>query len=465
MRILGVSEGYHDAAACLIEDGEILYAEHSERISRKKNDKWLTDSQLRIPRDKTIYYEKPFRKNLRRFFKSGQKTQWPRKELKIDKKYSHHWSHAAAGYYTRPFPEEPVCVVIDAIGEWDTASIWYKGKKVWSRIYPWSLGLFYSAVTKHLGYTPNQDEYIVMALAAGGNRFKVGSMDNLLDYNLHRGFEGIEEVKDQLNFRWPIIPMEKEDIAASAQHTLENEIKEIMVRASQYSSYLVYGGGVALNCVANTNVVAKIFDPTKIWIFPSPGDAGSALGAAAAYYGKPLNMKGIYLGHDIQTKINPRDVTQHLSKYGVVGIANGRSEFGPRALGNRSLLADPRRDIKDTLDRIKKREGFRPFAPAILGEYFDEYFKGPKNEYMQYVSKIKYPRDEFKGTHHIDNTSRVQVVRKDSRSILRPILEEWYDKTGCPMLINTSLNVKGEPMVNNRSDAKLAEFRMGVKVF
>ena len=140
----------------------------------------------------------------------------------------------------------------------------------------------------------------------------------------------------------------------------------------------------------------------------------------------------------------------------------GRAEYGPRALGNRSLIADPRLDIKDTMNKIKRRQAFRPFAPAILEEYAEDYFEGPMNEYMQYVAKAKH---HYKSVTHVDGSARVQVVKPDCSSILRPILEEWYEKTGCPMLLNTSLNIKGQPMVNTVQDADEFETHYKVKVF
>ena len=158
-----------------------------------------------------------------------------------------------------------------------------------------------------------------------------------------------------------------------------------MQKAKKYSDYLCYGGGVALNCVANTKVQPMFKD---VWIMPNPGDAGSSLGAAAAMQDKMLSWIDPYLGYDIRREVNVKEVVSHLLEHSYCGIANGRAEFGPRALGNRSLLADPRRDIKDTVNQIKRRQKFRPFAPAILEEYADKYFEGPMNEYMQYVAVI-----------------------------------------------------------------------------
>jgi carbamoyltransferase len=432
--ITGVSEGFHDAAICTINDGEILYASHAERHSKIKNDKHLYPS-MEI-KGTSVFYEKPFIKNLRRIY-AGQK--WKQRQ-KYNHYISHHWSHAAAAYYTRPFTEEPVCVIIDAIGEWDTCSIWYNKKKVWSLKYPKSLGLFYSAITKACGFKPGEDEYITMGMAAyGDTRYQFNPY-----HNYHQGglFEGSPE-----------------DLAASAQKIIEDEIIKIMKKARQYSSYLCYGGGVALNCVANSKI-CPMFD--KIWIFPNPGDAGSSLGAAAAYYDKPLNWVDPYLGTEIKQKINPKEVAQYLIVKSLCGIANGKAEFGPRALGNRSLLADPRLDIKNTVNDIKQRQRFRPFAPAILEEYADKYFEGPMNEYMQYVAIAKH---DYNAVTHIDGTARVQIVKPNCNSILRSILEEWYELTGCPMLLNTSLNIKGMPMVDTIADAKEFERKYKCRIF
>jgi carbamoyltransferase len=195
---------------------------------------------------------------------------------------------------------------------------------------------------------------------------------------------------------------------------------------------------------------------------PSPGDAGSSLGAAALVQKKKLKWKNPYLGHDIKIGVNPRRVVDELLSRQICGVAHGKAEFGPRALGNRSLLGDPRCDIKDTVNRIKRRQKFRPFAPAILEEYAKRYFEGPMNEYMQFVAKAKH---DYSSVTHVDGTARVQVVRKHCGSIIRPILEEWYDRTGCPMLLNTSLNIKGKPIVNDWNDASEFERLYHVAVF
>ena len=441
MKILGLSEGFHDAGACLIEDEEIVSATHSERYSRKKNDRWLYPSQV-VEADVVSFYEKPWLKRTRQLY-AGQG--WKRARTKYDVSFSHHKTHMAAAYYTRPFKEEPVCVVIDAIGEWDTASIWYKSKKKWSMKYPRSLGLFYSAITQYVGLKPMEDEYILMGMAAYGKPQVY--MDYVFEKNLHKGLGDV------------VLGSHEYHIAASAQEKIEREIFKIMNRAKQYSEYLCYGGGVALNCVANSKIRPMFKD---MWIMPNPGDCGSSLGAAALVRRKMLHWTGPYLGTNIDRDINPREVAQYLYDNAYCGVANGRAEFGPRALGNRSLLADPRRNIKDTVNKIKRRQLFRPFAPAILEEHADEYFSGPMNEYMQFVAEAKH---DYSSVTHVDGTARVQIVRKDCTSVLRPVLEEWYDKTGVPMLLNTSLNIKGQPMVDSWSDAEEFMREYNVKVF
>lgn len=452
MKILGVSEGHHDAGACLIENGDILHASHSERYSKIKNDKWLHSTQLALysEADLVAYYEKPFWKKTRQLY-SGQR--WERVSTAYDISFSHHKSHAAAGFLTSPF-NECIVLVVDAIGEWDTISVWkasYKNnipvfKKIKSWKYPYSLGLFYSAITRRIGLKPNEDEYITMGMAAYGEPIWVSDLRPYMYSNCHRGFDNI------------LPKARKEDLAASAQNMIENELLYIVKKYCSHTN-LVIMGGVALNCVANT----KIAETGKnIWIMPNPGDCGSALGAAALAYGKKLIWKGPYLGTNIEREINPEEVVNYLLNYSYCGVANGRAEFGPRALGNRSLLADPRRDIKDTINQIKRRQKFRPFAPAVLEEYTDKYFEGPMNEYMQFVAKAKH---DYSAVTHVDGTARVQIVKPGSNTILRSILEEWFNKTGCPMLLNTSLNIKGKPIVDSRSDADEFEKKYSVKVF
>ena len=452
MNILGISEGFHDAAICLIRNStKIHYASSSERYSGIKGDKWVHADQFpRSPSNQAnvvAYYEKPFRKNLRRLY-AGQKWQTPR--LKYDWCYGHHESHAAAGYYTAPFDDCNV-LVIDAIGEWDTISIW-EGKnthlkKIKSWKYPYSLGLLYSAITQSIGLKPNEDEYITMGMSAFGE--PIYDLSELLWENNHRGAREIWKDK------WQGYHIKEEDLAASVQALYEKEFLKLVEMCPKKN--LVIMGGCALNCVANSKIKGK-----NIWIMPSPGDAGSSLGAAALVLKEKLEWKHPYLGYNILKKINTNSVVKELLKNKVAGVANGKAEFGPRALGNRSLLGDPRYDIKDTVNEIKQRQKFRPFAPAILSEFADEYFDGPMNEYMQFVAKAKH---DFKSVTHVDGTARVQLVKKNCGSIIRSILEEWFEQTGCPMLLNTSLNIKGKPIVNTWDDAEEFSKKYNVNVF
>ena len=445
MNILGVSEGFHDAGICLLRNDRIHFASHSERHSRKKGDKWIHPTQLPTSKinkpDIVAYYEKPFRKNLRRLY-AGQKWQKPRHNY--DMYFGHHECHAAAGYYTSPFNECNV-LVIDAIGEWDTMSIWeakaglMKKKLSWK--YPHSLGLLYSAITERIGLKPNEDEYITMGMAAFGE--PKHNLEDQLWKNNHRGVGNI----------FP--DARSEDLAASVQDLYEREFLKLVEMCPHEN--LVIMGGCALNCVANSKIKNK-----NIWIMPAPGDAGSSLGAAALVLKKKLKWKNPYLGTLIARSVLVRDIIEELLTRKVCGVANGRAEFGPRALGNRSLLGDPRYDIKDTDNEIKQRQKFRPFAPAILEEYADEYFDGPMNEYMQFVAKAKH---DYSSVTHVDGTARVQVVKKDCGSIIRAILEEWYEETGCPMLLNTSLNIKGMPMVDTWDDAMEFSKLYNVQVF
>jgi carbamoyltransferase len=260
--------------------------------------------------------------------------------------------------------------------------------------------------------------------------------------------------------------LSNEDIAASAQTLLERLIGNIMQRARDFkwSTNLVYQGGVALNCLAN-RTLGNYFD--DIWIMPCPGDAGSSLGAAALVYGKRLHWRNAYLGHNIPGAYPVDDLVRGLLDDGIVGVANGRAEFGPRALGNRSLLADPRgTEIKDQVNAIKRRQQFRPFAPVILEEVADMYFDMPKgfdsSRYMQTVARCRHP-DLFPAIVHKDGTSRVQTVPRDGSGI-RQVLEQWDQHTGCPMLLNTSLNIRGEPMVNDLDDAKRFTQLYGIPV-
>jgi carbamoyltransferase len=480
--ILGISAGYHDAAATVINTrGDIVFAGHAERYSKKKNDANLNSgliwaiSDYGRAIDHIAYYETPWKKQLRQLY-SGQGIEWNRvttgqvlrEQLQgfyhgaTVSTHNHHLSHAAAGFQTSPYDRATV-VVIDAIGEWDTVTIWAahydngqaRYHPLWKQKYPRSIGLFYSAVTERIGLRPLDEEYITMGMAAWGKPQHVDAMNALLQENLHVGI-------DQT-----FLPTAKDtDIAASAQAVVEQEIYKVMQCARDFgwSRNLVYQGGVALNCLANRNL-GDYFE--NIWIMPCPGDAGSSLGAAALAYGQRINWTNAYLGTDIPGEYPVDALVDCLVSDRIVGVASGRAEFGPRALGNRSLLADPRGpDIKAKVNEIKRRQQFRPFAPVVLEEYADLYFEMPKgwvdSRYMQIVGRCKYP-DIFPAVIHVDGTSRIQTVPKDGSGIRR-LLERWMDQTGCPVLLNTSLNIRGEPMVNDRADADRFEQLYGVRV-
>ena len=363
--------------------------------------------------------------------------------------------------------------MIDAIGELDTISIYHASyddqgraryKKVWGQRYPHSIGLFYSAVTKAVGLKPMEEEYITMGMAAYGSGLGTAwlrdhCIESLIELrmrrNLHIGFDD-----DELSAYRP------EDLAAAAQHLAEQMVRNVILRARSLvpSDNLVYMGGVALNCVANARL-GDIYD--NIWIMPNPGDAGSSLGAAALSHGGRLHWRHAYLGHDIAGPYPIEGIVDHLCAHAMAGVASGRAEFGPRALGHRSLLADPRgSEIKDRVNAIKRRQKFRPFAPAILEEHVNDYFAMPRSfttsRYMQIVAQVKDSRS-FPAIAHADGTARVQTVPRDG-SGFRQLLEAWYERTGCPMLLNTSLNIRGEPMVNDRADADRFETAYGVKV-
>ena len=495
MKILGINALNHDAAVALIQDGEVLFAGHSERYSGVKNDsdlnKQLMGDCFRYGKpDKVAYFERPYLKKLRQL-KAGQYDEvlsiknLPSNYLKewIGNKpihyVQHHQSHAAAGYYTSPY-EESAIVVIDAIGEFETCTIWYAWgshfEKRYSLKYPNSLGLWYSAMTQRLGLKPQEDEYILMGMAGWGTvdeelKQKIrddffNDSDNPIDLkdNLHRGCLSWnpEYYKDDDSDEW------KFNIAANVQAICEEEIIKIFELTKQLvpeTDNCVYMGGVALNCVANS-IIARDHYP-NLWILPNPGDAGSSLGSAAYLFGEHINWTSPFTGYDIKGKYPTTKVLNQLLKGNIVGVASGRAEFGPRALGNRSLLADPRgNDIKDKVNVIKRRQKFRPFAPSVLEEHAHEIFDMPvrKSQFMQFTAPCKFPK-KYPAICHIDNTSRVQTVSKEDNPGYYNLIKRFYEKTGCPMVLNTSLNIKGKPIVNSYHDGIEFEKKYGVKVF
>ena len=480
----------HDAALAVFKDKKLVFASHSERYSRVKNDEYLNDNIIKEALaygqpDEIHFYEKPLLKKSRQLY-SGQYnlllSESPKSHLKkfginAKLKFSpHHRSHAAAGYYTSPFKDAAI-LCLDSIGEWETFTIWHGQNnslnKVYSQGYPNSVGLWYSAMTQRLDLKPQEHEYILMGKAALGD-YKKYYNDIKNDFfkklpntndpsivfknNLHRGC---------LSWR-PDLTSEQDyyDIAASVQKIYEEIFATILVwmKSNINSNNLVIMGGCALNCVANTMSFELYND---VWIMPNPGDAGSAIGCVLSNWNEHIDFPGAYLGHNINGNYPIEDVINKLLTDKITAVASGKAEFGPRALGNRSILADPRgKTVKDRVNKIKHREPFRPFAPVILEEHVHKYFnvnKGFKSPYMQYTVDCLEP-NKFPAIVHYDNTSRVQTVNKNDHPDLYKLLQMWYEKTGCPMLLNTSLNIKGEPLVNSKKDALRWSKKYGVEI-
>ena len=492
MRILGISSMFHDAAVSVVDRGEIVFAAHAERYSKQKNDPFINSDLINAALehgepDVIVLHEKHWLKCLRNIYAGNWSSlrepsaeKWIRdfypqlKHIPIISPYIHHETHAGAGVLTSGYSEAAV-MVIDAIGEFDTATIWHwrnnRLKKRHSVRFPHSLGLFYSAVTAHCGLKPMEDEYILMGMAAYGDpeQAKLIKQQMEADFftddhslrmrkNLQRGLPAGYDHHDDF------------DMAMAAQQICEERIYQYAHRAKQLtgSDNLVYMGGVALNCVAN----GALFDWFQnIHIMPNPGDAGSALGAAALFHhtctGETVKWPGAYLGYEIPGKYPVKRSLKSALAGEIFGVANGRAEYGPRALGNRSLMADPRGpEIKDRMNEIKKRQKFRPFAPVILEEHVHDYFDMPAgctSAYMQFVATCKYP-EQFPAIIHHDGTSRVQTVNQEQNPGLYELLTKFYKKTGCPMLVNTSLNIKGQPIVNDEADAQAFAEHYGVQV-
>ena len=491
----GISANSHDAALAVFADEKLVFASHSERFSGIKNDPHLDQNMIDYVRkqwgnpNKVCWYERPVVKSIRQLFAGQGLTFKENNVKKYLKQYgidvpiyynSHHRSHAAAGYFTSAFNDACI-IVIDAIGEFKTLTIWQGNadslKCVYGIDYPHSVGLWYSAMTQRIGLKPNEEEYILMGMAAYGDPIRLYN-DILYDFisfpdqsedgnllyikqNLHRG---CREWRPDL-----ITEQDMFDIAAATQAVYETVFDQTLKYARQLvdSENVVIMGGCALNCVANS-IAYKYYD--NVYIMPNPGDAGSAIGAVLAqhppwrhFQTQPFNP---FLGYDMGYQVDNKEIVDYLVENKICGLARGPAEYGPRALGNRSLIADPRGDnIKDKVNEIKRRQKFRPFAPAILAELADDYFDipGGSSPYMQVVARCKHP-ELFPAIVHYDGTSRVQTVEKDG-SPFRQLLELWYARTGCPMLLNTSLNIKGEPMINNQEDADKWSRKYGLPVF
>ena len=482
----GISANSHDAALAVFNNDRLEFASHTERFSGVKNDAHLNKEIINYARqwgepNEIVWYERPGLKTLRQF-RAGQGLRI--KENNINqylRSYgvsapvrfvSHHLAHAAAGFYTSPFNEATV-VCIDSIGEFESLTIWEangtKLKKSYTQSYPHSVGLWYSAMTQRIGLKPNEDEYILMGMAAYGDPSRL-FMDILDDFISKDGIGYSPRIKIKHNLhrgcKWwrPDLTTEQDmfDIAAATQKVYEYILTNTLLWASKNtkSKNLVLMGGCALNCSAN-HIAYKFFD--NVWIMPNPGDAGSAVGAVLAHKKTHIEMPHAFLGYNIEGEYPIDKLLSELKKTKIVGVANGRAEFGPRAFGNRSLLADPRgSDIKSRVNDIKQRQQFRPFAPVVLAEHYDANFEGHANSYMQFTSRCKHP-DLYPAITHVDGTSRVQVVHKDGSGIRR-LLERWFETTGCPMLLNTSLNIKGKPMINNLTDAQEFATMYNIKV-
>ena len=537
--ILGISCFYHDAAAALIRDGEVIAAAHEERFTRIKHDFdfprnairfCLEEAGISVPElDSVAFYDKPFLKFERilfsylatfpRSFRSFMQAMplwlrqklWVRhiirKELDYDGEIlfmQHHQSHAASAFYPSPF-EEAAVLTVDGVGEWATATFGVGRGHHLSLLkeirFPHSLGLFYSALTYYLGFRVNNGEYKVMGLAPYGeprflNRMREvlvalpdGSFRNNMRYFAYDyGLRMTNERFHRLFGAPPRKPGEEltqfhRDVAASGQALLEeillNMVRHVHKQTGQ--QYLCMAGGVALNCVANGRILRE--GPFEdLFVQPASSDAGGALGAALFAYHQLQNrpqrfvMKHAYLGSwfgsdavlnylqqsGIAYERLPEEklvtrVAGYLAEGKIVGWFQGAAEFGPRALGNRSILADPRRaEMKDILnEKVKHREPFRPFAPAILEERLSEYFEIDRpSPYMLLVARVKKP-EEIPAVTHVDGTARVQSVNERQNPRFYRLLRAFEAQTGCPVLVNTSFNVRGEPIVDSPHDAYL----------
>jgi carbamoyltransferase len=543
---LGISCYYHDSAAALLKDGHVIAAVEEERFSRKKFDdgfpkmaiEWcLKEAGINASQINSVaFYDKPvlkFERLLDNYIavaprglysfldvipKWIHKRLWIKHEIKKALKGfkgeiifpEHHLSHAAHAFYTSPF-EESAILTIDGVGEWSTASIGYAKNnsiKITNDIrWPHSLGLFYSAFTYFLGFKVNEGEYKLMGLSSYGKpKYYDLILNNLIDVkddgSIHLNMKYFAFTYDKVMTNkkfsdlFGIFPKTKNektlqihfDIGASAQKVLEDVILKMVNHVYEKTKMenLCIGGGVALNGVANYKIL-KEGPFENIHIPPSPGDAGSAVGAAQYLYHNYHNNEriietdpakriheNIYVGPSFSNEeiiefLDSKNISyesfdresllkktaQLIADGNIVGWYQGKMEWGPRALGNRSILADPRRaDMKDILNtKIKHRESFRPFAPSILEEHVSEYFDMDiPSPYMLMVSTVKKPK-VIPAVTHVDGTGRLHTVSKKSNPLYYDLINEFYLLTGVPVIINTSMNVMGEPIVNTPEQA------------
>ena len=546
MYVLGISCYYHDSAAALLKDGNVVAAVEEERFSRKKNDDGFPGHAIKYCMDEAgisgsdlvcvAFYDKAvlkFERLLDNYIAVAPKgfgsfidviPKWLHKRLWVKEEIKkhlggyngkiyfpeHHLSHAAYTFFTSPFTESAI-LTVDGVGEWTTTSFGSaRGTKIQLTTdlrWPHSLGMFYSAFTYYLGFKVNEGEYKLMGLSSYGKpKYYDLIMKELIDV---KDDGSLRLNMKYFSFTWDKVMVNKKfqelfgvprraedakteqihlDIGASAQLVLE----EILLKMARHIhektklKNLCLGGGVALNGVANYRLLKEgPFD--KIHIPPSPGDGGSAIGCAAFVYYSILNNEriieidnakmisnNVYLGPQysndeirsfLETYKIPyqryeredllKQTAKLISEQNVVGWYQGRVEWGPRALGNRSILADPRNaKMKDILnEKIKHRESFRPFAPSILEEHTSEYFElDIPSPFMLLVAKVKKP-DKIPAVTHVDGTGRLQTVSKQSNPLYYDLINEFYMLTGVPVLVNTSMNVKGEPIVNTPDQA------------
>jgi carbamoyltransferase len=572
MNILGLSAFYHDSAAALVRDGEVVAAAQEERFSRKRHDSdfpahavdyCLAAGGITVmDLDHIVFYDKPFLKFERlletylafapRGFRSFAKAipVWSREKLfqkdilrdELSRRMSdvdiesklmfteHHQAHAASAFYPSPFRSAAI-LTMDGVGEWTTTSVGFGEEKALSIHreihFPHSLGLLYSAFTYYLGFKVNSGEYKVMGLAPYGEP-KYASLirDHLIDikpdgsFNLDLSYFDYCTALRMTNEKFDTLmggpPRKPEewltqrhmDIAASIQSVTEDAVAQLVdsVVARFGTRDLCLAGGVALNCVANGKVL-RSGKVDRLWIQPAAGDAGGALGAALAayhlYLDKPRlshnsldGMSGSLLGPEFaQGEIEGRlraagaryevlaedaiidETAQALVAQKAIGWFQGRMEFGPRALGSRSILGDPRApDMQKRLNlKIKYRESFRPFAPSVRHEDVAEWFElDEASPYMLLVAdvaekhrvamtdeqkalfgidKLNVPRSTIPAVTHVDYSARVQTVHRDTNPRFHQLLSKFRDMTGCPVLVNTSFNVRGEPIVCTPEDA------------
>jgi carbamoyltransferase len=538
MNILGISCFYHDAAACLIQDGRIAAAASEERFTRKKHDEGFPHQAIRYclqeggisaqDLDYVGFYDKPFLKFERllstylstfpRGFLSFSKAmpvwlkeklwtpQLIRKELGYRGKIlfaEHHMSHAASAFLVSPFREAAI-LTVDGVGEWATASFGVgrdRQIELFREIrFPHSLGLLYSAFTYYLGFKVNSAEYKVMGLAPYGVPRYVDQVRKLIEIREDGSFEmdmryfsyhhGLRMVNGRFSRLFGAPPREPEskleqfhkDVAASVQKVTE----EAMLRMASYlhretkMDNLCLAGGVALNCVANGRVLRE--GPFKdLFIQPAAGDAGGALGVAAYIHHTLLDqprgeaMDHAYLGpaygeKEIEAtlkqysapalRLEPDDLVREVAGLiegqTVIGWFQGRMEFGPRALGSRSILADARNpENRDVVNlKIKFRESFRPFAPTVLEERISEYFEIDRpSPYMLLVAPVREEKRVIPSVTHVDHSARIQSISRRQNPLYYDLIREFDRRTGVPVIINTSFNVRGEPIVCTPEDA------------